>query len=254
LLRGLCSRRYIRPSKRMSILTAAFRSSHVIGAGTSVVLTRWIRRVAFVGTAAHARPCGHAFFMLRFLARSSAGTDGSFIGRAGRGLVLSRRNERRAEERRDDKSRDCKFGSHQNVSVGYRITPNLGLAIQFRRVANIAQISFSKKLFGDRSANIRHFPDIRHLPDIGFAQSGSIGCAPRLATNVEQDLIGGYAMFVDRIKSPRCPKCGAMMALRIIEPERPGFDSRTFECPKCFDTETLVASISCEIDASIGLA
>jgi hypothetical protein len=60
-------------------------------------------------------------------------------------------------------------------------------------------------------------------------------------------------MFVDRIKSPRCPKCGAMMSLRIIEPERPGFDSWTFECPKCYDTETLVASISCGVDVSLGL-
>jgi hypothetical protein len=51
-------------------------------------------------------------------------------------------------------------------------------------------------------------------------------------------------MFVDRIKGPRCQKCGETMALRIIEPERPGFDSRTFECPKCFVTETLVVSIS----------
>jgi len=58
-------------------------------------------------------------------------------------------------------------------------------------------------------------------------------------------------MFADRFKGPRCQKCGETMALRIIEPERPGFDSRTFECPKCFDTETLVASISCEIDVSI---
>jgi hypothetical protein len=37
------------------------------------------------------------------------------------------------------------------------------------------------------------------------------------------------------------------MALRIVEPERPGFDSRTFECPKCFVTETLVVSISSEV-------
>jgi predicted RNA-binding Zn-ribbon protein involved in translation (DUF1610 family) len=59
-------------------------------------------------------------------------------------------------------------------------------------------------------------------------------------------------MFVDRIKSPRCPKCGAMMSLRIIEPERHGFDSRTFECPKCDDTEIFVASISHEINISIG--
>jgi hypothetical protein len=59
-------------------------------------------------------------------------------------------------------------------------------------------------------------------------------------------------MFADRIKSPHCPKCGAMMLLQIIEPERPGFDSRTFECPKCYGSETLVASISGEINVSIG--
>jgi hypothetical protein len=41
------------------------------------------------------------------------------------------------------------------------------------------------------------------------------------------------------------------MALRVIEPERPGFDSRTFECPKCYDTETLVVSISCAADVSV---
>ena len=37
----------------------------------------------------------------------------------------------------------------------------------------------------------------------------------------------------------RCSKCEAVMELRLIEPERPGFDLRTFECPKCCDTETL---------------
>jgi hypothetical protein len=117
LLRGLCSRRCISPSKRMSIPAAAFRSSHVIGAGTSVVLIRRVRRAAFVGPAARARSCRHALFMLRFLARGSAGTDGSVIGHAGRGLALSRRNERRAEERRNDKSRS-KFGSHQECLRG----------------------------------------------------------------------------------------------------------------------------------------
>jgi hypothetical protein len=44
------------------------------------------------------------------------------------------------------------------------------------------------------------------------------------------------------------------MALRIIEPERPGFDSRTFECPKCFATETLVVSISSEPGISTALS
>src|SRR5258706_3117585 len=99
--------------ERMSILAAAFRTSTALGVGINVALTRWIRRVAFVGTAALARPCSHAFFMFRFLARGSAGIDVSFTGRAGRGLALSRRNKRRAEERRNDKGRDCKFGSHQ---------------------------------------------------------------------------------------------------------------------------------------------
>jgi len=42
------------------------------------------------------------------------------------------------------------------------------------------------------------------------------------------------------------------MSLQIIEPERPGFDSRTFECPKCYATETFVASISREISVAIG--
>jgi hypothetical protein len=53
-IRGLSSRRYILPSKRMSILFAAFRSSHVIGAGTSVVLIRRCHRAAFLAPAASA--------------------------------------------------------------------------------------------------------------------------------------------------------------------------------------------------------
>ena len=84
--------------ERILIFASAWRSSHRTGLGTSVVLVRWIRRVAFLGTAARARPCGHAFFVFRFLARGSAGTDVSFTRRAGRGLALSRRNKRRAEE------------------------------------------------------------------------------------------------------------------------------------------------------------
>jgi hypothetical protein len=45
-----------------------------------------------------------------------------------------------------------------------------------------------------------------------------------------------------------------MMSLRIIEPETPGFDSLTFECPKCYDTETFVATISHGTNVSIGPA
>jgi hypothetical protein len=61
-------------------------------------------------------------------------------------------------------------------------------------------------------------------------------------------------MFVERTSAPRCRECGETMALRIIEPERPGFDSRTFECPKCFVTDTLVVSISREIEMEVSIA
>src|SRR5258705_11664754 len=97
--------------ERMSILAAAFRTSTALGVRINVALTRWIHRVPFVGTAALARPCSHAFFMFSFLARGSAGTDVSFTVRAGPGLALSRCNKGRAEERRINKGSDCKFGS-----------------------------------------------------------------------------------------------------------------------------------------------
>ena len=44
------------------------------------------------------------------------------------------------------------------------------------------------------------------------------------------------------------------MLLRLIEPEKPGFDAQTFECTKCFVSETFVISISGEADVSIGLS
>jgi hypothetical protein len=73
----------------------------------------------------------------------------------------------------------------------------------------------------------------------------------RYVTTSSKSFTGGYAMFMERISGPRCQKCGETMALRIIEPERPGFDSRTFECPKCFVTDTLVVSISRDIEVSL---
>ena len=33
--------------------------------------------------------------------------------------------------------------------------------------------------------------------------------------------------------APECPKCGGRMWLARIEPEEPGYDRRTFECPEC---------------------
>jgi ribosomal protein S27AE len=32
---------------------------------------------------------------------------------------------------------------------------------------------------------------------------------------------------------PFCPKCGAPMRLTRIEPDKPGFARRSFECPRC---------------------
>src|ERR1700738_843389 len=125
--RAFCSPRPQPPLERMSMHLAGVFRTNTASLGINVAaLPRWIPRVAFVtrsnpcvafvGTAARARPCGHAFFMFRALARGSAGFDVSFTRRAGRRLALSRRNECRAEERRNGKSRDRKFGSHQKVS------------------------------------------------------------------------------------------------------------------------------------------
>jgi len=122
----------------------------------------------------------------------------SFTGRAGRGLALSRRNKRRAEERSYDESRDCKFGSHQKTTKLVRMNPNLGHAILFRPVANIAQISYFKNSFVIAARASITFPNIRHLQNIGFAQSASNGSLPR----------GEYAVSMDVIESPRCSKCG----------------------------------------------
>jgi hypothetical protein len=72
----------------------------------------------------------------------------------------------------------------------------------------------------DHCANICHFPNIRS------AQSSSNGS--RAPTSDQTSSMRCFKwkneMFAHRIKSPQCPKCGAMMSLRIIESERPGFD------------------------------
>jgi hypothetical protein len=39
---------------------------------------------------------------------------------------------------------------------------------------------------------------------------------------------------------PDCPQCAAQMYLARIVPEKPGFDLRTFECPLCEHSETIV--------------
>jgi hypothetical protein len=33
------------------------------------------------------------------------------------------------------------------------------------------------------------------------------------------------------------------MSLRVVEPDKPALELRTFECPTCFETESLLALI-----------
>jgi hypothetical protein len=94
----------------------------------------------------------------------------------------------------------------RDVSVGYRITRNLGHVIQFRCAANISQISFSKThLPGDRCATI-DFPNIRHLANIGFAQSGSIGWCASTRDNRRAKLTGGNGNVRGADQGPSMPK------------------------------------------------
>jgi ribosomal protein S27AE len=32
---------------------------------------------------------------------------------------------------------------------------------------------------------------------------------------------------------PNCPRCGIRMSLVRIFPDKPGYDQRTYECPRC---------------------
>jgi hypothetical protein len=46
--------------------------------------------------------------------------------------------------------------------------------------------------------------------------------------------------YSDAIVRPPCTKCGTVMLLARIEPDKPGHDLRTFECPKCEHSESVV--------------
>jgi len=45
------------------------------------------------------------------------------------------------------------------------------------------------------------------------------------------------------IGRPLCSKCRTQTRLIGIEPEKPGFELHTFECPKCHHFETSVGLI-----------
>ncbi len=42
------------------------------------------------------------------------------------------------------------------------------------------------------------------------------------------------------ITQTACSECGSPMDLTRIEPDKPGHDLRTFECPQCQHSETIV--------------
>jgi predicted RNA-binding Zn-ribbon protein involved in translation (DUF1610 family) len=44
-----------------------------------------------------------------------------------------------------------------------------------------------------------------------------------------------------------CPKCGAQMRLAWIEPDKPDYDRRTFECPKCAHEEIVVVKYEASV-------
>jgi hypothetical protein len=43
---------------------------------------------------------------------------------------------------------------------------------------------------------------------------------------------------------PFCADCEAPMILSLLEPDRPGFDLRTYACLMCAATERIVVSVS----------
>jgi len=43
---------------------------------------------------------------------------------------------------------------------------------------------------------------------------------------------------------PFCADCDAPMILSVLAPDKPGFDLRTFACPMCAATESIVVATS----------
>jgi hypothetical protein len=44
----------------------------------------------------------------------------------------------------------------------------------------------------------------------------------------------------DRLMEAPCTKCAAKMVLARIEPAKPGYDLRTFECTKCNNVDQYI--------------
>ena len=48
----------------------------------------------------------------------------------------------------------------------------------------------------------------------------------------------------DAIVRPNCSECGAVTLLVGIEPQRPGYELHTFQCPTCEQFETAVGLVA----------
>ena len=49
---------------------------------------------------------------------------------------------------------------------------------------------------------------------------------------------------VDPNKNFACPECGGMMWVVWAEPEKMGFERRSYECSVCLHTETVMVAVS----------
>jgi hypothetical protein len=52
------------------------------------------------------------------------------------------------------------------------------------------------------------------------------------------------ATATDALQRPPCPKCGMTMMIARIEPHTDGYDMRTFECPSCDHSESVVVKFN----------
>ena len=99
------------------------------------------------------------------------------------------------------------------------------------------------------------FPYVGHLTDWNFSKEHASGiidraCARRrwLRDHSALPPAVGSAMTIfhpatpisNAIVRPPCPQCDTMMLLARIEPDKPGHETRTFECPKCQHSESTV--------------
>jgi transposase-like protein len=46
---------------------------------------------------------------------------------------------------------------------------------------------------------------------------------------------------------PQCPACGHQMWITRIEPDKPDYDKRTFECPECKNELTEIVKYTCPL-------